>query len=76
MDLHTDQPGLQIYDAARMHTTAPGLAGHPYGPYAGLAMEPQFWPDAINHPDWAQPILRPGQTYRQSTQFTFIKGTP
>lgn len=78
MQVSTDQPGLQIYDAARMQVPTLGLEGRTYGPYGGLAMEPQFWPDAINHPDWAQPVLRPGQTYRQHTQFAFsqTQGAP
>lgn len=73
MQVNTDQPGLQIYDAARMNVLVAGLDGQIYGPYAGLAMEPQFWPDAINHPDWAQPVLQPGATYQQHTQFVFSR---
>ncbi len=72
MQVNTDQPGLQIYDAARMSVPVPGLNG-PLGPYAGIAMEPQLWPDAINHPDWAQPVLHPGETYRQHSQFKFTR---
>lgn len=76
MHIHTDQPGLQIYDAARMNVPVPGLNGQTYGPYAGLAMEPQLWPDAINHPDWAQPVLNPGDSYRQHSQFIFTRKGP
>ncbi len=75
MELATTEPGLQIYDAARLSVPAPGLNG-PLGPYAGIAMEPQLWPDAIHHPDWAQPVLRPGDTYRQHSQFTFTRKSP
>jgi aldose 1-epimerase len=71
MHINTDQPGLQIYDTGRMNVPVPGLLGQTYGPYAGLAMEPQLWPDAINHPDWAQPVLNPGNTYTQHSQFVF-----
>ncbi|WP_323007151.1 aldose epimerase family protein [Pseudorhodobacter sp.] len=73
MDLLTDQPGLQIYDAARMNLPVPGLDGKIYGAYAGLAMEPQLWPNAINHQDWAQPVLNPGHSYTQHTQFRFAR---
>ena len=71
MQINTDQPGLQIYDAGRMNVPVPGLMGQTYGAYAGLAMEPQLWPDAINHPEWAQPVLNPGDTYIQHSQFIF-----
>jgi aldose 1-epimerase len=72
LQIATTEPGLQIYDAASMDVPIAGLNG-PLGAYAGLAMEPQLWPDAINHPDWAQPVLRPGGTYRQHSQFTFAR---
>ncbi|MGB3278253.1 MAG: aldose epimerase family protein [Pseudorhodobacter sp.] len=73
MQILTDQPGLQIYDTARMDVPVPGLDGQTYAAYAGIAMEPQLWPDAINHPDWAQPVLNPGETYSQHSQFAFTR---
>ena len=76
MTIATTEPGLQVYDANKLAAGAPGLAGQTYGPYAGIALEPQLWPDAINHEDFASPILRPGETYHQRTQFAFSKGDP
>ncbi|MFY8145157.1 MAG: galactose mutarotase, partial [Rhodobacter sp.] len=43
-------------------------SGHPYGPFAGLALEAQRWPDAPNQPGFPQVTLDPGKTYRQVTQ--------
>ncbi len=71
MQVNTDQPGLQIYDTARVNVPVAGLGGKFYGPYCGFAMEPQFWPNAINNPDWAQPVLNPNETYTQHTQYVF-----
>jgi aldose 1-epimerase len=73
LQVNTDQPGLQIYDTARVNVPVAGLGGRTYGPYCGFALEPQFWPDAINNPDWAQPVLNPNETYRQHTQYVFYK---
>jgi aldose 1-epimerase len=73
LQVNTDQPGLQIYDTARVNVPVAGLDDATYGPYCGFAMEPQFWPNAINNPDWAQPVLNPGETYTQHTQYVFSK---
>ncbi|WP_422048682.1 aldose epimerase family protein [Shimia sp.] len=70
----TTEPGLQVYDGENINIALPGLDGQPMGAYAGIAMEPQVWPDAHHHDDFPQAVLRPGETYQQHTQFVFSKG--
>ena len=72
MRIDTTEPGLQLYDGARIDT-APhlGHGGTPYAAHAGIALEPQVWPDAPNRPLFPSAVLRPGETYRQETRFTF-----
>lgn len=69
LTLATTEPGLQLHDAPRM-ATAPhiGLMGQPYGPRAGLALEPQLWPDACHHPAFPTTLLEPGATRVQKTR--------
>lgn len=74
MELRTTEPGLQVYDGYKIDIAAPGLDGRRYGPNAGVALEPQVWPDAINHEGFPSAVLRPGETYHQQTQFAFTKG--
>ncbi|MCP4822054.1 MAG: galactose-1-epimerase, partial [Shimia sp.] len=74
MACHTTEPGLQVYDGAHIDIDLPGLDGRSMGAYAGLAMEPQVWPDAHHHKHFPQAVLRPGETYNQHTQFVFSKG--
>ncbi len=75
MTVHSDQPGLQVYDASGMNTAPQaGLGGIAYGPHAGIAIEPQHWPDAPNRPDFEQVTLLPGETYRQTSRFHFAEG--
>lgn len=70
MVLETDAPGLQAYDGRALNSTPyPGLMGQPYVPHAGLALEPQFWPNAPHHPDFPQITLTPGMPWRQTTRY-------
>lgn len=74
MELRTTEPGLQVYDGAKVNTPVPGLTGCPMGAHAGMALEPQVWPDAHHHAHFPQAILEVGQTYRQHSQFIFSRG--
>lgn len=70
LELSTTEPGLQVYAAGNSSSGAwPGLNGHPFGRHAGLALEPQLWPDAPNQPDFPSARIDPGQTIRQVSQF-------
>lgn len=75
LSLATTEPGLQVYTADGI---APGgdvgLGGVAYGPRAGIALEPQLWPDAVNHPRFPSALLRAGETYRQVSRYSFSKG--
>ncbi|MFN6951841.1 MAG: aldose epimerase family protein, partial [Albidovulum sp.] len=74
----TTEPGLQVYDGRHFAVPAGGgLEGRAYGPRAGIAFEPQIWPDAPNRPDFPSALLQPGETARQTTRFRFDHvGTP
>lgn len=74
MEIRTTEPGLQVYDGANIATAAPGLAGGPMGAHAGIALEPQVWPDANHHSGFPQAVLRPGEAYHQLTEFHFTGG--
>ena len=71
LEIATDQQGIQIYDGAKVHVPVEGLGGARYGAYAGVAMETQNFPDAPNHRHFPSSVLRPGETYRQVTEYRF-----
>jgi len=77
MRLSTTEPGLQVYDAAR-NSSAPfrGFGGEVYGPFSGIAIEAQGWPDALNQPGFPSIVLRPDAVYRQVTRWGFQLGKP
>ena len=73
LDVASTEPGVQFYDAAPMKVTVPGLGGRTYRPSAGCCFEPQLFPDAPNQPTFPSAVLRPGETYRQTSLFTFSR---
>jgi aldose 1-epimerase len=73
LTVSSTEPGVQFYDGSWMNVPVPGLGGRRYGVNAGCCFEPQFFPDAPNHPGFPSSILRPGETYRQTTTFAFAR---
>lgn len=72
LTLSTTAPGLQAYDGAGLNSTPfLGHMGTSYGPHAGLALEPQHWPDAATRADFPSILLGPDSTYGQITEWQF-----
>ncbi len=71
LELHSTEPGVQVYDAAKLACPAPGLDGAHYGPYAGLCLEPQAFPDSPNRRHFSPCVLRPESEYRHVSEFRF-----
>ncbi|MDP0930137.1 aldose epimerase family protein [Paracoccus onubensis] len=72
MRVETTACGLQLYDGAGIKGVA-GLGGRIYGPWAGVALETQHWPDAPNRPGFPSAILRPDKRYSETTIYRFIQ---
>ncbi|MDH2327173.1 galactose mutarotase [Cereibacter sp. SYSU M97828] len=71
MEIVTDQPGLQFYSGNFLDGTERGKGGITPRMGDALCLEPQFWPDSPNRPDFPDATLRVGQTYRHRTEFRF-----
>jgi aldose 1-epimerase len=71
MQLWTTEPALQVYDGFKLNTAVAGLDGKPYGANAGIALEPQHVPDSPNLPHFPSTVLRPGEVYRQVSEYRF-----
>lgn len=64
MEVWTTEPGVQLY-------TSP-LGDQPLTDRTGtFCLETQHFPDSVNHPHFPSTILRPGQTWRSTTEFRF-----
>jgi len=65
LELHTDQPGVQLYAGQKMRP--------PWASHQALALEPQDFPDAVNHPAFPSSIVRPGQAYRRRSLYRLFR---
>jgi aldose 1-epimerase len=75
MRIETTEPGLQFYDGGQLPATGlAGQDGRKYRKNAGIALEAQGWPDAVNVATFPNSILRPEDTYTQKTRYVFERG--
>jgi aldose 1-epimerase len=66
----TTEPGVHFYTASGVGPLK-GKDGIEYGPYRAFCLETQHYPDSPNHPEFPSTILKPGNVYRQITEFRF-----
>ena len=67
MDLYSDYPGLVVYTGEFLKDG--------FLPNAGLAAEPGFYPDAVNHPEYPSPVLRKGEHFHKYIRYVFGRVT-
>ena len=70
MEVLTTEPGIQFYSGNFLDGTL-GKSGSPYPRRSGFCLETQHFPDSPNHPNFPSTVLRPGQTYSQTTIYAF-----
>ena len=71
MRVATTEPGLQLYTGHGLEKAGQSLDDTPCGPFAGLCLEPQFWPDAPHNAGFPAIDLMPGDRYHQISEFIF-----
>jgi aldose 1-epimerase len=71
MELYTTEPGLQLYTGNFLDGETKGKHGKRYPYRGGLCLEAQHYPDTPNQPRFPTTLLRPGETYRQTTIYRF-----
>lgn len=70
LELYTDMPAIQLYTGNSLGGRH-GKGGTVYENWSGLCLEPEYFPDSPNHPDYPDCVLRPGNTYRHELRFVF-----
>ena len=63
VEYFTNQQGIQFYTGNMMLNNYVGKYDRSYGLQHGMCLEPQHFPDAINHSNFPSPILRKNKNY-------------
>ena len=72
LELLSTEPGLQIYTGKALDSgSEKGWGNFPYKEFAGIALEPQIWPDSPNQSSFPSPYLRPHERYKHHTRIKF-----
>ncbi len=70
LEVDTTQPGVQFYTGNFLDGVH-GKHGHIYNKRDALCLETQHYPDSPNKPNFPSAILKPGQTYHETTVWKF-----
>ncbi|KAI4351040.1 hypothetical protein L6164_005428 [Bauhinia variegata] len=70
LNLWTSTPGMQFYTGNYVNGIT-GKGGAVYGKQAGLCLETQGFPNAINQPNFPSIVVRPGEKYQHSMLYEF-----
>jgi len=68
MEVHTSEPGLQVYTANHLHKIISPFA---IPLFPAICLEAQHFPDSPNKPQFPSTLLLPDQIYRQNTRYGF-----
>lgn len=71
MEVLTTEPAMQFYGGNFFTGNDVGKYGKATNYREAFALETQHYPDSPNHPTYPNTILKPGQTYHQTTEYRF-----
>ncbi|HEY7311709.1 MAG TPA: galactose-1-epimerase, partial [Gemmataceae bacterium] len=71
MEMYTTEPGVQFYTGNFLDGKQTGKDGVVYKKHGGFCLEAQHFPDSVHHDNFPSMILKPGETYKQTTIYKF-----
>lgn len=74
MEMFTNEPGVQCYTGNFQGVDGEQEIAHKggvYPQYVSVCLESQKYPDSPNKPEWAQPVLKPGEKYYSHAAYRF-----
>jgi aldose 1-epimerase len=77
MEIYTTEPAIQLYTGNFLDGSLKSR-GAEYKQHHSFCLEAEHYPDSINQPKFPSTLLKPGQTYHQTTIHKFLSspGTP
>ena len=75
MEMYTNEPGVQVYSGNFQGVDGEEIVvrklGKKYPQHVSICLESQKYPDSPNHPEWASPVLNPGEKYFSHAAYKF-----
>ena len=71
MKISSDYPGIQMYTGNYIGNVK-GKHGHIYAPRDGVCFEPQYFPDAVNRPEFESSVCKAGQKFDKKIKYVFF----
>lgn len=72
MRLLSNQPGLQVYSGNYLDGLEKGKGGVFYAWREAVCLEPQRFPNGLNHPHFPSPVLKKGEQYHYRSVYRFF----
>lgn len=74
LEVYSNQPGVQLYTFNSVRDAETGIVGKNgvhYFKHTAFCLETQNYPDAINHKNFPNSVLRPGDVYNHIVVYKF-----
>jgi len=70
LEIRTNQPGVQFYNGHKLfEQNQVGKGGYRYPRWAGICLETQAFPNAVNNDNFPSMVVRPGEVYSHKTTY-------
>jgi aldose 1-epimerase len=71
MEVHTTEPGVQLYTANHFNGSLVGKGGKTYVKHGAFCLETQHYPDSPNKPEFPSTVVEPGKKFTSRTVHKF-----
>ncbi len=71
LEMYTTEPGVQFYTGNFLDGKTKAKGKAKYDQYAAFCLEAQHFPDSVNQKNFPSVVLKPGDTYTQTTVYKF-----